>query len=222
LRNFVILAVLTGSVLLNTPSVFAAEGIGKVFDNQVSTVEREVLGLAQKMPADKYDFAPTSPGTFTGVRTYALQVRHIATYIYRIAASVSGEKAPVEIGPTDNGPDTLKTKDEIIDYFKGALAFAHKAMGTLNDKNMFDQVPSPFGRGTMARVAAAAFLGQHSYDHYGQMVVYARMNGVIPGGAPPGATPPPRRRRRSSFRKYCARTSNGPLMVARAAIIAGF
>ena len=135
----------------------------------------------------KYDFAPTSPGTFTGVRTYALQVRHIATYIYRIAASVSGEKAPVEIGPTDNGPDTLKTKDQIIDYFKGALAFAHKAMGTLNEKNMYDQVPSPFGRGTMTRVAAAAFLGQHSYDHYGQMVVYARMNGVIPGGGPPPA-----------------------------------
>jgi len=181
LRNFVILAALCAAPM------FAAEGIAKVFDDQVSTVEREVLGLAQKMPADKYDFAPTAPGTFTGVRTYALQVRHIATYVYRIAASVSGEKAPVEIGPTDNGPDTLKTKDQIIDYFKGALVFAHKAMGTLNDKNMYDQVPSPFGRGTMTRVAAAAFLGMHSNDHYGQMVVYARMNGVVPGGAPPPA-----------------------------------
>jgi hypothetical protein len=186
LRNFLALAVISGSLLWTTP-VFGADGLAKVFDDQVSTVEREVLGLAQKMPADKYDFAPTSPGTFTGVRTYALQVRHIATYIYRIAASVSGEMPPVEIGPTDNGPDTLKTKDQIIDYFKGALAFAHKSMGTLTEKNMFDQVPSPFGRGTMTRVAAAAFLGQHSYDHYGQMVVYSRMNGVIPGGAPPAA-----------------------------------
>jgi hypothetical protein len=187
LRKYLTLAALAGAVLLNTPSVFAAEGLAKVFDDQVSGVEREVLGLAQKMPADKYDFAPTSPGTFTGVRTYALQVRHIATYIYRISAAVSGEKAPVEIGPTDNGPDTLKTEDQIIDYFKGAIAFAHKSMGTLNEKNMFDQVPSPFGRGTMTRVAAAAFLGQHSYDHYGQMVVYSRMNGVIPGGGPPPA-----------------------------------
>jgi hypothetical protein len=187
LRKYLTLAALAGAVLLNTPSVFAAEGLAKVFDDQVSGVEREVLGLAQKMPADKYDFAPTSPGTFTGVRTYALQVRHIATYIYRISAAVSGEKAPVEIGPTDNGPDTLKTKDQIIDYFKGALAFAHKSMPTLTEKNMFDQVPSPFGRGTMTRVAAAAFLGQHSYDHYGQMVVYSRMNGLIPGGGPPPA-----------------------------------
>ena len=172
------------AALLAAPAVFGADGIGKVFDDQVSTVEREVLALAEKMPADKYDFAPTSPGTFTGVRTYALQVRHIATYVYRIAASVSGEKAPVEIGPTDNGPDSLKTKDQIIEYFKGGLAFAHKAMATLNEKNMYDQVPSPFGRGTMTRVAAAAFLGMHSNDHYGQMVVYARINNVIPGGAP--------------------------------------
>lgn len=179
MRKYLILAAVAAA-----PSMFAAEGIGKVFDDQVSTVEREVLGLAEKMPADKYEFAPTSPGTFTGVRTYSLQVRHIATYIYRIAASISGEKAPVDIGPTDNGPDALKTKDQIIDYFKGSLAFAHKAMNNLNEKNMFDQVPSPFGRGTMQRVAAAAFLAQHSFDHYGQMVVYARMNNVVPGNAP--------------------------------------
>ena len=179
MRKYLILA-----ALATAPSTFAAEGIGKVFDDQVSTVEREVLGLAQKMPADKYEFAPTSPGTFTGVRTYSLQVRHIATYIYRIAESVSGEKAQVEIGPTDNGPDTLKTKDQIIDYFKGALAAAHKAMNTLTEKNMMDQVPTPFGRGTMPRIAAAAFLAQHSFDHYGQMVVYARMNNVVPGNAP--------------------------------------
>ena len=56
LRNCVILA-----ILCTAPSLFAAEGLAKVFDDQLSTVEREVLGLAQKMPADKYDFAPTSP-----------------------------------------------------------------------------------------------------------------------------------------------------------------
>src|SRR5690348_14607492 len=178
LRNCVILA-----VLCTAPSLFAAEGIAKVFDEQLSTVEREVLGLAQKMPADKYDFAPTSPGVFTGVRTYALQVRHIATEMFRIAEAISGEKAPVEIGPSDNGPDTLKTKDQIVEYFKTSIAFTRKAVGTITDKNMND--PVPFGRnGTKA--SAAAFIGLHSYDHYGQMVVYARMNGVIPGGPPPG------------------------------------
>jgi hypothetical protein len=183
LRN--IQMIMAGAVLCTAPVVFAADGIAKVFDDQVSTIEREVLDLAQNMPAEKYNFAPTSPGTFTGVRTYALQVRHIATEIFHIAEAISGEKAPVATGTTDDGPDTLKTKDQIIEYFKTALAFAHKAVGTITEKNMND--PVPFGRnGT--RVSAAAFIGLHTYDHYGQMVVYARMNGVIPGGGPP---PPP-------------------------------
>ena len=170
------------ALLCVVPSAYAADGIAKVFDDQVSTIEREVLGLAQKMPAEKYDFAPTSPGTFTGVRTYALQVRHIATEILHIAEAISGEKAPVDTGATDNGPDTLKTKDQILEYFKTALAFAHKAVGTITEKNMND--PVPFGRNA-TRASAAAFIGLHTYDHYGQMVVYGRMNGVIPGGGPP-------------------------------------
>jgi hypothetical protein len=152
--------------------------MAQVFDGQVTTIEREVLGLAQKMPADKYNFAPatgTPPnGTFDGVRTFALQVRHIATLMYQLSSTVSGEKAPVDLGPTDNGPDALQTKDQIIAYFQGAIAFAHKAMRTVTPENL------------QARAAAAAFIGLHSYDHYGQMVVYARLNGIVPGGPPPG------------------------------------
>ncbi len=173
-------------VLLVAPATYAASPVAKVYDDQVSSIEREVLGLAQKMPADKYDFAPTN-GTFTGVRTFGIQVRHIATIMYQISASVLNEKAPVDLGTTDNGPDSLKTKDQIIDYFKGSLAYAHKAMNSITEQNMLQDVPSPFGRGTMQRLAAAAFLGLHSYDHYGQMVVYARSNNVVPGGPPPNA-----------------------------------
>lgn len=180
MRKFLLFSVLAASI------GFAADlsPIAKVFDNQISGIEREVMALAQAMPAEKYDFAPTN-GSFSGVRTYALQVRHIATEIYNVASAISGEKPPVNVGTGDDGPDTLKTKDQILDYFRGSLAFAHKAMGSINEKNMLEQVP--FGRGT-PRAAAAAFIAQHTYDHYGQMVVYARMNGVIPGAPPP----PPR------------------------------
>ena len=180
-RTFLALALLAAPAALADP-------VADVFNGQVSAIEREVLALAQAMPADKYDFAPNN-GTFTGVRTYALQVRHIATIMYQISASVGGEKVPVDLGPGDNGPDSLKTKEQIVEYFKGAIAFAHKAMLSMSAKNELDQVPSPFGRGTQSRLEAAAFLGLHTYDHYGQMVVYARTNGVIPGAnipRPPG------------------------------------
>lgn len=175
--------------LLAAPT-FAADAVGQIYDQQVSSVEREVLALVEAMPADKFDFAPTN-GTFNGVRTFALQARHDATEIWHIAASVLGEqKPPVDTGTTDNGPDNLKTKDQIVEYFQGAITYAHKAMNSLTQQNMLDQVPSPFGRGTTSRLAAAAFLGLHSYDHYGQMVVYARMNGVVPpASAPRGPAP---------------------------------
>jgi hypothetical protein len=187
--RFLVLALLAGPFLAG-PAAFGADVIGQIYDGQVGSIEREVLALVQAMPADKFEFAPTN-GTFTGVRTFALQARHDATMIWRISASVSGEQQPpLDTGPGDNGPDTLKTKDQIVEYFKGAVAYAHKAMSSMTQQNMLDQVPSPFGPGKTTRLAAAAFLGLHSYDHYGQMVVYARMNGVVPpASAPRGPAP---------------------------------
>jgi hypothetical protein len=182
------------------PMVLRADAVGQIYDQQVGTIDREVLGLVQAMPADKFDFAPTD-GTFTGVRTFALQARHDATMIWRISASVLGEKPPLDTGAGDNGPDSLKTKDQIVAYFRDAIAYAHKSMQSLTKENMLDQVPSAFGPGMTTRLAMAAFLGLHSYDHYGQMVVYARMNGVVPpasaprgGGAKGGAKGAPKGR----------------------------
>ena len=186
--RFLVLALL-GSPFLGCPAAFGADAVGQIYDQQVGSIEREVVALVQAMPADKFDFAPTN-GTFTGVRTFALQARHDATMIWRISASVLGEQPPLDTGPGDNGPDALKTKEQIVEYFKGAVAYAHKAMSSMTQQNMLDQVRSPFGPGMTTRLAAAAFLGLHSYDHYGQMVVYARMNGVVPpASAPRGPAP---------------------------------
>ena len=145
-----------------------------------------MVGLATAMPADKYNFAPTN-GEFKTVRTFALQVRHIATIIYQLSAAGLNQKPPVDIGATDNGPDSLRTKQQILEYLKGAFAFAHKNVATLTVKNQLDPVKSPFENATMPRIAASTIVTWHTSDHYGQMVVYARMNGVIP----PSSLPPP-------------------------------
>lgn len=177
--------------LLSTAAAFAQAPKGgpatlaQIFDQQISMVESEVLGLARKMPADKYNFAPatgTPPaGTFDGVRTFGQQVRHIATVIYMCATAVSGEKAPVNIeGPDENGPTNITTKDDSLKYLEGAFAFAHKAVRTLTAENATQSAPM---MGTKA--GNAAFIPSHSFDHYGQMVVYARLNGVKPGADAP-------------------------------------
>src|SRR5580692_5775563 len=131
--RFTVLALLAGPFLAS-PAAFGADAIGQIYDGQVRSIEREVLALVQAMPADKFDFAPTN-GTFTGVRTFALQARHDATMIWRISASVLGEQPPLDTGKGDNGPDTLKTKEQIVAYFKDAVAYAHKAMSTMTQQN---------------------------------------------------------------------------------------
>lgn len=168
--------------------LFAADPLADFYNGQLNGAENDVTGLASAMPAAKYNFAPTN-GQFTGVRTFAQQVKHIATIIYMLSAAGLNQKPPVDIGTGDNGPASVQTKEQILDYLKGAFAFAHKNISTLTATNQLDHVKSPFGAGTVPRVMTASFVTAHSFDHYGQMVVYARMNGVVPPSSQPRPAP---------------------------------
>jgi uncharacterized damage-inducible protein DinB len=154
--------------------------------HQVKLVEDDVLSLARAMPAEKYDFAP-SQGVFTGVRTFGEQVRHLATMIYMTAAIVLEEKSPYGPGPGDNGPAEITSKEEVLEYLQASLAYARKAMSSLTTQNQLDTIKTYFG--PMARSAVAAGVAYHGFNHYGQMVVYARINGVVPPSSRP--SPPP-------------------------------
>ncbi len=168
--------------------LFAADPLASFYDNELKRAEREVTRLAEAMPADKYNFAPTN-GSFQGVRTFGGQVKHIATLIYQLAAAEMDEKPPVDIGTTDDGPDSIRTKEQVLAYLKGAFAVAHKSVARLTMQNQLEPVKSESGRRTVPRIAVASMYSWHSFDHYGQMVVYARMNGVVPGAQPAPAPP---------------------------------
>jgi hypothetical protein len=172
-------AFLLGPLVLSAVS-FAAEAptIAKVFDGPVSAAEKEIGSLVEAMPADKFNFAPTS-GEFKGVRTFGAQAKHLAAVVYIVSAASLSEKPPVELGGED-GPDSVKTKAQIVEFMKGAFTYAHKAALALTAENQLQMVKSPFGQGEMPRVATIDIIGWHSFDHYGQMVEYARMNGIIP------------------------------------------
>jgi uncharacterized damage-inducible protein DinB len=107
--------------------------------------------------------------------------------IYMTAAIVLQEKSPYGPGINDNGPDSIRSKDEILEYLEGSLTYARKAMASLTEKNHLDPIPTYFG--PMARSAVAAGVASHSFNHYGQMVVYARMNGIVPPSSQPTRTP---------------------------------
>jgi hypothetical protein len=163
-------------VVLNFPAL-AANRAADMYGKQVDLVEHDLVSLARAMPADKYDFRPAS-GAFIGVRTFGEQVKHAATMIYMTAAIVLEEKSPYGPGKNDNGPDSIQGKEQIVEYLESSLAYARKAMASLTEENQLDPLTTYFG--SQPRVEVAAGIAYHSYNHYGQMVVYARMNGVVP------------------------------------------
>jgi hypothetical protein len=167
---------------LLTPQAPATNPVADMYLHQVFLVEDNLLRLAEAMPAEKYGFRPTE-GEFKDVRTFGEQVKHAATMIYMTAAIVLEEKSPYGPGTNDNGPDSIQGKQQIVEYFRSSLAYARKAMASLNEKNHLDMIQTYFG--PMPRIAVAAGIAYHSYDHYGQMVVYARMNGIIPPASRP-------------------------------------
>jgi hypothetical protein len=155
----------------------AADRVASVHGKQLDILEGDLVRLVEAMPADRFDFRPTE-GAFAGVRTFGEQVRHTATMIYMTAAIVLEEKSPYGPGRNDNGPDDVKGKEAIVAYLKGSIAYARKAVASLTEANQLDPLTTYFG--SQPRIEVAAGIAYHSYNHYGQMVVYARMNGIVP------------------------------------------
>jgi uncharacterized damage-inducible protein DinB len=152
--------------------------VTQVLDRSVMNMEHEFVPAAEAMPEDKFGFAPSN-GEFKGVRTFGEQVKHVAAVNYIFGAAILSEKVPVDVGD-ESGPASVKTKAEILTYLKDSFVYVHKAIATVNDKNLVEPLKSPFGEGSVTRLGLATSVTAHGFDHYGQMVEYLRMNGIVP------------------------------------------
>jgi uncharacterized damage-inducible protein DinB len=151
---------------MSSPAASPAQTYNKL----MSGMEKEITSAAEAMPADKYNFAPTQ-GEFKGVRTFGGQVKHLAEANYEFFDGWN-------IGPAPKEADIekLTSKDDILKALKDSYVYAHKAIDTITASNAFESM----GKDKGTRAGAAAFCIAHSMDHYGQMVVYLRMNGIVP------------------------------------------
>ena len=156
-----------------------APTIASTVDRQISAIEKQVVEAAEAMPEDKFNFSPESlniaGGEYKDVRTFAVQVKHVAASNYFIWSPLTGEKLPEGL-KDGNGPENLKTKADIIKFLKDSFALGHKAAATLTVENMLQTV----GNSKSPRLYLATFGVAHAYDHYGQMAEYLRMNGIVP------------------------------------------
>lgn len=160
-----------------------APTIASSIDRQISTIEKEIVEAAEAMPEDKFNFSPEGlklqGSDYKGVRTFALQVRHVATANYAFWSPLTGDPLPAGItGP--NGPENLTTKAQIVQFLKDSYALGHKAAATLTSDNLTEPLSMAGRPNKVPRLFLATFAVAHAFDHYGQMVEYLRMNGIIP------------------------------------------
>ena len=151
----------------------------------LTSVQKQIVSAAEAMPADKYGFAPTD-GEFKGVRSFGQQVKHLAATNHILAAAALGEEAPADAGD-EAGPETVRTKAEIVDYLNSSFAHLGKAIDAIGDRNIVVRSSpiSPLPATAATRLALIVEALIHAFDHYGQMVEYLRMNGVVPPASRP-------------------------------------
>lgn len=191
------LLVCSGMAMSQQPKPTAAPKapatIALTMETQLTTMEKQLVPAAEAMPEDKYPFVPDGE-EFKGSRTFALEVRHVAAANFAVFSEILGQAPPagVSFGGATNGPDNLQTKEQIVQFLKDSFALGHKAIATITANNalaVIDDPSLPFSQPYFrSRLALASFACAHASDHYGQMVVYLRMNGITPPasqGQPP-------------------------------------
>lgn len=177
------LSIAVAAFLYGVLPIVAGDGLPsapQIFDKQLSGAESEVMAVVDTMPRNKFDFAPKQ-GAFAHARTFGVQARHIAFCLNEIATALLGE--PMLPHPDQEGPRELTSREDIVKYLREAFAHAHKALATLTNDNLLERVRDPYvEKLTTTRLDAATIFLSHTWDHYGQMVEYLRMNGLVPPG----------------------------------------
>ena len=184
LRMFLIVMLASGAALATNAGGGAAsagqdqvpKSIAESVKSTLEFVEGDFLGVAEAMPESKYSFVPAA-GNFDGVRTFAEQVKHVACAQFAFFNEFEGKQPPADC--EKGGHDPARTKAELIQYLKASFDYSNRVLGTLTAKNALDRVQGRYA-GPNTRLGISVVAVWHITDHYGQLVEYLRMNGMVP------------------------------------------
>ena len=168
-------------MLINVCGGQQSPSLSIAIERQFNKIESDITSSAEAMPDDKFYFTPENlnikNSNFKGVRTFAGQIMHLATDNLLIWSAITGD--PVRTDITDvNGPASIKTKADILEYLKSSFAEGRKAISTLTEKNEMDMIE--FRGRNLPKLDLVFYALTHANEHYGQMVVYLRMCGIVP------------------------------------------
>src|SRR5262245_12873385 len=152
--------------------------------------EYELRSAAEAMPEEKYSYRPAE-GKFKDekpefgpaeVRTFAEQVKHVACANFGFAAELDGLKPPDACDK--GGPSPARTKKELLIYLRDSFAAIRKTLSAITAQNMYEPIEGPYA-GPNTRLGLATVVIWHCADHYGQMTLYLRQNGIVPPASRP-------------------------------------
>jgi hypothetical protein len=166
------------------------ENVGTALMRTFGSQEYEFRSAVEAMPEDKYAFRPAVQGKFTEpapfgpteLRTFAEQIKHVACSNFAFAAELDGKKPPEACDK--GGPSPAKTRAELLTYLRDSFAALNKSLNAVNSKNMYDPIVGPYATPN-TRLGLAGVAIWHVADHYGQISLYLRLNGIVPPASRP-------------------------------------
>lgn len=132
-----------------------------------------LIPIVAAMPEDKYDFRPTKE-----VRSFRELVTHMIADNYNHLGYVAG-KSREESEKLTEKYRNIKTRTEFLNAMKESYDYGDKILADLNDQNSMDMITAMRGERT-TRVGAALEVFEDAMDHYGNLVIYLRLNGIVP------------------------------------------
>ena len=171
-----------------------SETPGKALTRQWGYQEYELRSAAEAMREEKWSYRPAE-GQFKNektesgpaeLRTFAEQVKHVACANFAFAAELDGTKPPEACDK--GGPSPAHTRAELLVYLGDSFSALKKSLSAITAKNMYDPIEGPYA-GPNTRLGLAQVCIWHAADHYGQMTLYLRLNGIVPPASRPN---PPR------------------------------
>jgi uncharacterized damage-inducible protein DinB len=155
-----------------TPPAAAQDSISRAIRDTWDGARRNFKESADQMPETDYAFRPTQD-----VRTFGQIIAHVAGANYVFCSPARGEKAPFE---EDHFEKTAKTKADIVKALSDSLAYCDAAYVSLSDRTAAETITMPFGMGNAARASTLIRNVGHLQEHYGNLVTYFRIKGMVP------------------------------------------
>jgi uncharacterized damage-inducible protein DinB len=173
--------ILSASLVLVAPATFAQKeeipkSISESVGGALDWTEKGFLSVAEAMPESKYSYVPTG-GNFEGVRSFGEQVKHVACAQFAFFNEIEGKTPPEHC--EKGGPSKARTKAELLKYLRDSFDYGDRVLATITAQNALDRIEGPYAAPN-TRLGIAVFAVWHLTDHYGQLVVYLRLNGIVP------------------------------------------